>query len=95
MFDQPLDLDLSDYQLEIDIAQFETGYIYHERMNERYKPNYFTVTEHGSFDVRYDIQPNMLNEKIAEKVEEVKERKDLIRHLIRRENYIKQKLIDG
>ena len=82
------------YQLEIDVAQFETGYIYHERMNERYKPTYLKVTEIGSFEVRYDIQPDLLFDMLYEKIEEVRERKDLIHHLICRESYLKQKLIE-
>jgi len=94
MYNKPFEMDLSQYQLEIDVAQFETGYIYHERMNERYKPTYLKVTEIGSFEVRYDIQPDLLFDMLYEKIEEVRERKDLIHHLIRRESYLKQKLIE-
>ena len=49
----------------------------------------FKVTEIGSFEVRYDIQPDLLFEMLYEKIEEVRERKDLIHHLIRRESYLK------
>ena len=49
MYNKPIDIDLSDYKMEIDIAQFETGYIHHEHMNERYKPTYLTVLEGWGF----------------------------------------------
>ena len=39
--------------------------------------------------MRYDIQPDLLFEMVYDKIEEVRERKDLIHHLIRRESYLK------
>ena len=95
MYNKPIEKDLTDYKMEIDIAQFETGYIHHEHMNERYRPTYLSVLEDGSFQVRYDIEPSNLLKSIEDKLDEVKERKDLIRHLERRESYLRQKLIDG
>ena len=95
MYNKPIDMDLSDYKMEIDIAQFETGYIHHEYMNERYKPTYLTVLEDGSFQVRYDMEPSNLIQLIGEKIDEVRERKDLIRHLERRESRLRQKLVEG
>ena len=95
MYNKPIDMDLSDYKMEIDIAQFETGYIHHEHMNERYKPTYLTVLEDGSFQVRYDMEPSNLIQQIGEKIDEVRERKDLIRHLERRESRLRQKLVEG
>ena len=70
---------------------------YYERtcVTERYLPTYFSITEYGSFEVRYDIQSDQLTQLMLEKVEEVAERKELMRHLWRREKYLKNKLIDG
>ena len=94
MYNKPLDMDLSAFKIEIDIAQFETGYIHHEHMNERHKPEYLSISESGSFLVRYDIEPSELLSQILAQIDEVKERKDLVRHLERRERYLRQKLVD-
>ena len=84
-------MDLSDTKLEIDIAQWETGVIF---PSEREKVDHFTVTETGSFLVRYDIQPHLVFQFIETKLEEANERKELIRHLKRRDSYLRQKLIE-
>ena len=46
IFNKTIDADLSKMQLEIDIAQWETGPIF---PSEREKIDYFSVTEAGSF----------------------------------------------
>jgi len=79
-------------QVEIDIAQWETGVIF---PSEREKVVHFGVTETGSFIIRYDIQPHLVFEMIKSKMDEAKERKELIRHLQRRDRYLRQKLIDN
>ena len=53
IFNKTIDLDLSGMELEIDIAQWETGVIF---PSEREKVQHFLVTETGSFFIRYDIQ---------------------------------------
>ena len=47
------------------------------------------------FKVRYDIDPITLGRNIKENLAEAAERKDLIRHLQRRESYLIQKLVEG
>ena len=87
-----MEVDLSEMQVEIDIAQWETGQPVSP--SEREKVDYFGVTETGSFLIRYDIQPHIVFEMIHSKLEEARERKELIRHLERRDRYLRQKLID-
>ena len=56
IYNKLCEIDLSKMELEIDIAQWETGVIF---PSEREKMIYFSVTETGSFLVRFDIQESL------------------------------------
>ena len=54
----------------------------------------FSVTETGSFLVRYDIRPELLIENLCQFSEEAQERKQFYRQLKRRRKFLEEKLCE-
>ena len=54
----------------------------------------FSVTETGSFLVRYDIRPELLIENLRKFSEEAQERKQFYRQLKRRRKFLEEKLCE-
>ena len=54
----------------------------------------FSVTETGSFLVRYDIRPELLIENLRQFSEEAQERKQFYRQLKRRRKFLEEKLCE-